>query len=69
MELRTDGRQSETALGIQRGLARLLRAHNFAHLTEFTLASGRRADVMGDAAISVTLQFWTHAQYFPASIA
>ena len=46
MELRADGRQSETALGIQRGLARLLKAHNFAHLTEFTLASGRRADIM-----------------------
>ena len=46
MELKPDGRQSETALGIQRGLARLLLAHNFAHLTEFTLASGRRADVM-----------------------
>ncbi len=39
MELKADGRQSETALGIQRGLARLLRAHNFAHLTEFTLAA------------------------------
>jgi hypothetical protein len=46
VELKADGRQSETALGIQRGLARLLRAHNFAHLTEFTLASGRRADIM-----------------------
>jgi len=46
VELRADGRQSETALGIQRGLARLLKAHNFAHLTEFTLASGRRADIM-----------------------
>lgn len=46
MELRADGRQSETALGIQRGLSRLLKAHNFAHLTEFTLASGRRADIM-----------------------
>ena len=46
MELKADGRQSETALGIQRGLARLLRAHDFAHLMEFTLASGRRADVM-----------------------
>jgi hypothetical protein len=46
VELKVDGRQSETALGIQRGLARLLRDHNFAHLTEFTLASGRRADVM-----------------------
>jgi len=46
VELKADGRQSETALGIQRGLARLLKAHNFAHLTEFTLASGRRADIM-----------------------
>jgi hypothetical protein len=46
VELRADGRQSETALGIQRGLSRLLKAHNFAHLTEFTLASGRRADIM-----------------------
>ncbi len=46
MELKVDGRQSQTALGIQRGVGRLLTAHNFAHLTEFTLASGRRADVM-----------------------
>lgn len=45
--LKPDGRQSETALAIQRGLARLLRAHDFALLTEFTLASGRRADVIG----------------------
>jgi hypothetical protein len=46
VELKVDGRQSQTALGIQRGVGRLLTAHNFAHLTEFTLASGRRADVM-----------------------
>ena len=46
MELKIDGRQSETALGIQRGLSHLLRDHHFAHLTEFTLASGRRADVI-----------------------
>ena len=45
--LKPDGRQSETALAIQRGVARLLRAHNYAMLTEFTLASGRRADVIG----------------------
>jgi hypothetical protein len=44
--LKPDGRQSETALAIQRGVARLLRAHNFVLLTEFTLASGRRADVI-----------------------
>lgn len=45
--LRPDGRQSETATGIQRGVGRLLRDHNFSILTEFTLASGRRADVIG----------------------
>ncbi len=45
--LKPDGRQSETALAVQRGVARLLRAHNYALLTEFTLASGRRADVIG----------------------
>lgn len=28
-------------------MGRLLRAHNFSILTEFTLASGRRADVIG----------------------
>ena len=45
--LKPDGRQSETAAAIQRGVGRLLRAHNFSILTEFTLASGRRADVIG----------------------
>jgi len=46
VDLRPDGRQSDTALMIQRGVARLLRATNFAVLPEFTLASGRRADIM-----------------------
>ena len=46
-EPRPDGRQSATALMIQRGVARLLRAANFAVLPEFTLASGRRADLIG----------------------
>ncbi len=46
IELRADGRQSETALAVQRGVGRLMRAHGFATLTEFTLASGRRADVI-----------------------
>jgi hypothetical protein len=41
-----DGRQSPTAASVQRGLCRLLRDHGFAVLTEVTLASGRRADVM-----------------------
>ncbi|MDE2444673.1 MAG: MmcB family DNA repair protein [Alphaproteobacteria bacterium] len=44
--LKPDGRQSETASLIQRGVGRLLRAHDFAMLTEFTLNSGRRADVI-----------------------
>ena len=44
--LRSDGRQSETALAIQRGVASLLKAHNYVLLTEFILPSGRRADVI-----------------------
>ncbi len=47
LQLKQDGRQSETALMIQRGVARLLRASGFAVLPEFTLASGRRADLIG----------------------
>jgi hypothetical protein len=46
VELRPDGRQSETALAIQRGVCRLLRQAGFAVLPEFTLGSGRRADVI-----------------------
>jgi hypothetical protein len=45
--LKPDGRQSETALAVQRGVGRLLRAHGFAMLTEFTLASSRRCDIIG----------------------
>jgi hypothetical protein len=45
--LKPDGRQSETATAIQRGVGRLLRSHNYTVLTEFTLASGRRADLIG----------------------
>ena len=44
-DLPADGRQSETALRIQRGTSRLLREAGFAVLPEFTLASGRRADI------------------------
>ena len=46
VELRIDGRQSETALMVQKGVCRLLREAGFATLTEFTLASGRRADII-----------------------
>lgn len=44
--LKPDGRQSATALAVRRGLSRLLRDHDCVLLTEFTLASGRRADVI-----------------------
>lgn len=47
VDLPLDGRQSETALAVQRGVCRLLRQHGFATVTEFTLATGRRADVFG----------------------
>ncbi len=40
-----DGRQSERAAAIQRGVGRLLRARGFAIVYELPLATGRRADV------------------------
>lgn len=51
-----DGRQSDAAFQICRGVVRLLAAHGTAAYTEVTLANGRRADVMslsrdGDIAI------------------
>ncbi len=46
LQLKRDGRQSDTALMVQRGVCRLLRAAGFATLAEFTLATGRRADVI-----------------------
>jgi hypothetical protein len=42
-----DGRQSETALAIARGTARLLHALGFATISELPLPSGRRADLVG----------------------
>jgi hypothetical protein len=42
-----DGRQSETALKVQRGVGRLLRSRGFCMVSELTLGSGRRADVVG----------------------
>lgn len=41
-----DGRQSDHALAIQRGVGRLLRMQGFAILTELPLATGRRADIV-----------------------
>lgn len=42
-----DRRQSQAALKIRRGAARLLRDLTFAVIPEVTLASGRRADLVG----------------------
>jgi hypothetical protein len=41
-----DGRQSERALKIGRGTARLLHAHGYCVVSELPLASGRRADLV-----------------------
>jgi hypothetical protein len=41
-----DRRQSETALGIARGSARLLHSLGFASVSELPLPSGRRADLV-----------------------
>jgi hypothetical protein len=43
--LPVDGRQSETALMIARGVRRLLRARGFSSLSELPLTGGRRADI------------------------
>jgi hypothetical protein len=42
-----DGRQSPTALAVALGTRRLLASHGFVSVTELTLASGRRADLVG----------------------
>jgi hypothetical protein len=42
----SDGRQSEAALIIARGVRRLLRARGFSTVTELPLLDGRRADVV-----------------------
>jgi hypothetical protein len=44
--LPVDGRQSEAALAIRRGVCRRLRAENYCIIPELTLASGRRADLV-----------------------
>lgn len=41
-----DGRQSATAAGVQRGVCRLLAQMAYAPVTELTLATGRRVDIM-----------------------
>jgi len=44
-----DGRQSPAAFDICRGVARLLKLHGLAVVSELALANGRRADVAGIA--------------------
>ena len=46
LALPPDGRQSETALMIARGVRRLLRARGFSSVTELSLIDGRRADIV-----------------------
>ena len=46
LNLPPDGRQSERALMVQRGVGRLLRADGFSMVCELPLASGRRADIV-----------------------
>ena len=45
LSLPVDGRQSDTALMIARGVRRLLRARGFSSLMELPLTDGRRADI------------------------
>lgn len=51
----SDGRQSDTALMIQRGVGRLLYGQSFSVVSELTLATGRRADLM---ALSPKGEIW-----------
>ena len=51
-----DGRQSETALAVCKGVRRMLRARQMASVTELVLSDGRRADVMAlsaDGSLSI----------------
>ncbi|MCB1546315.1 MAG: MmcB family DNA repair protein [Hyphomicrobiaceae bacterium] len=50
-----DGRQSERAREIQRGVVRLLALQGCASVTELVLATGRRADVVG---LSASGELW-----------
>jgi hypothetical protein len=55
MAIPADGRQSERAADIARGVVRLLALHGFASICELPLANGRRADV---AALSEAGEVW-----------
>ena len=55
LEPPVDGRQSETALRVARGTARLLHAHGFSVVSELALPSGRRADLV---ALDASGEIW-----------
>jgi hypothetical protein len=55
LEVPIDGRQSDTALAVARGAARLLHAHGFCVVSELALPSGRRADL---AALGAGGEIW-----------
>ncbi|HET9717169.1 MAG TPA: MmcB family DNA repair protein [Pseudolabrys sp.] len=55
VEMPVDGRQSEAALAIARGATRLLYAHGRCVVTELTLPSGRRADLV---ALGTSGEIW-----------
>lgn len=55
-EPKEDGRQSPTARAVQRGVLRHLAAHGVVGVTEFSLVSGRRADILAlDAKGEITI--------------
>src|SRR5581483_7925170 len=55
IEFPIDGRQSQTALAVARGTARLLHAHGFCVVSELPLPSGRRADLV---ALDASGEIW-----------
>ncbi|MBX9589803.1 MAG: MmcB family DNA repair protein [Hyphomonadaceae bacterium] len=55
LALLQDGRQSAAAFAIGRGVARLLRTHGLAAVSEVSLANGRRADI---AAVADSGEIW-----------
>jgi hypothetical protein len=55
LEMPIDGRQSETALAVARGTARLLHAHGYSVVSELSLPSGRRADLV---ALDASGEIW-----------
>src|SRR5476651_2492693 len=55
LELPADRRQSETALAVGRVTARLLHAHGYSVVSELSLPSGRRADLV---ALDASGEIW-----------